>query len=272
MGNKGSDNNMSFEEFRQHLTNMTSDGDFSFGFNWLDYVKTRLNEDIINQHISNLIKVYGSSMSFEGKSVYDIGCGSGLSSVSFAKLGCNKILSVDVDTFSVQATNYTREHFSPPNIDWTVQHHSILDESIVEPESFDIVYSWGVLHHTGNMWQAIKNSIPIVKPEGYFHVALYRSGPSYMKHIEDKFRFKFADREEKMRMVYAKKGSTDFVNTDSRGMNKFHDTLDWLGGLPYEVCDPEILNAFLESKGFQQVSYVDKKEGGCFISIYKKVR
>lgn len=263
---------MTFEEFKQHLTNLTPDGDFSFGFNWLDYVKTRMNDDIINKHISNLQKIYGGTgIDFRGKSVYDIGSGSGLSSLSFAKLGCNKILSVDVDPYSVEATALTKEKFSPPNIDWTVKHHSILDDSITAPNSFDIVYSWGVLHHTGNMWQAIKNTIPMVKSGGYFHVALYRSGPVLMQHLEDKFRYKFADREEKMKILYDRKKSRNFVDIDSRGMNKFHNAIDWLGGLPYEVCDPEVLFAFLKQNGFEDPAYFkDKKDGGCFIAIIKK--
>ena len=148
---------MTFEEFKQHLTNLTPDGNFSFGFNWLDYVKTRMNDDIINKHVDNLKKVYGDTgIDFKDKSVYDIGSGSGLSSVSFAKLGCSKILSVDVDPYSVEATALTKAKFSPPGINWTVKHHSILDNPIVEPNSFDIVYSWGVLHHTGAMYTGIE--------------------------------------------------------------------------------------------------------------------
>ena len=115
MGKKGAVVEQRFitlDEFKSHLSNMTDegihfrdDGEFSFGFNWFDYVKNRMNEDIIAMHMNNLQDLYQQiDVSLQGKSVFDIGCGSGLSSLSFARLGCTKITSLDIDEFSVKAT------------------------------------------------------------------------------------------------------------------------------------------------------------------------
>lgn len=93
--NQPQENFITLDEFKKHLSNMSEDGitmrddgEFSFGFNWMDFVKNRMNEDIISMHVNNLNELYSSiNISLKGKSVFDIGCGSGLSSLSFARLG-----------------------------------------------------------------------------------------------------------------------------------------------------------------------------------------
>lgn len=273
---------VSLDEFKKYLSNMTSDGvqvredgEFSFGFNWLDYVKNRMNEEIIDLHQTNLKGLYDRiGVDLKGKSVFDIGCGSGLSSLSFARLGCSKITSLDIDNFSVQATQYTKANFwKGGKIDWTVHQRNIfdLDDSIAPAGSHDIVYSWGVLHHTGSMWDAIRKSVTTVKPGGLFHVALYRSSLKLPKQLDEKYRFKFADSKTKVDMLYDRCGQKIFNVKKGRGMNKFHDSLDWLGGLPYEVCDPEVLFGWLKDKyNFDVVFFEDRNGGGNFTGILKK--
>jgi len=274
---------ITLEEFKTHLSNLGNegsgvvvrdDGDFSFGFNWLDFVKTRMGEDIISMHVNNLNELYGQiGVSLQGKSLFDIGCGSGLSSLSFARLGCNKITSMDIDPYSVQATEFTKKNFWKGNgLDWNVYQHSILDETMLVPDnSHDIVYSWGVLHHTGDMWNAIRNSVRAVKPGGLFHVALYRSGSKFPKSLDEKHRFKYANKEEKIQMLYDRAGQKIFSVKKGRGMNKFHDALDWLGGLPYDVADPEVLFSWLKDKyGFKVLYFQDRNGGGNFTGILKK--
>lgn len=273
---------VSLEEFKKYLSNMSSDGvqmradgEFSFGFNWLDFVKTRMNEEIISLHQTNLKSLYDSiGVDLRGKSVFDIGCGSGLSSLAFARLGCTKITSLDIDNFSVQATQYTKEKFCKDNkIHWTVHQRNIfdMDDTIAAAGSQDIVYTWGVLHHTGSMWDAIRKSITTIKPGGLFHVALYRSSGKLPKQLDEKYRFKFADNKTKVEMLYNRCGQKIFSVKKGRGMNKFHDALDWLGGLPYEVCDPEVLFSWLKDKhGFRVLYFQDRNGGGNFTGILKK--
>lgn len=273
---------VSLEEFKTYLTNMIEagdgvtirdDGEFSFGFNWVDYVKTRMSEDIISMHQTNLKSLYDSiGISLEGKSVFDIGSGSGLSSISFARLGASTITSMDIDSFSVEATSYTKNKFwNNSDIQWNVYQRSILDGIPIPDESQDVVYSWGVLHHTGDMWNAIRNSIKAVKPGGIFHVALYRSGSKFSKSLDEKYRFKFADKETKIQMLYNRAGQKINHIKKDRGMNKFHDALDWLGGLPYDVADPEVLFSWLKEKhGFEVLYFQDRNGGGNFTGILRK--
>lgn len=271
---------ISLEEFKQHLTNMTDDGihvrddgEFSFGFNWYDYVKNRMNEDIIAMHMNNLTALYDEiGISLKGKSVFDIGCGSGLSSLSFARLGCSKITSMDIDKHSVMATEHTKNNFWKGNTEWNIYTHSILKPPMpVETKSQDIVYSWGVLHHTGDQWNAIRNSVDCVKPGGLFHVALYRSGSKFPKSLDEKYAFKFANKEQKIQMLYDRAGQKIFSVKKGRGMNKFHDALDWLGGLPYDVVDPDVLFGWLESRfNFKVLYFRDRNGGGNFTAILQR--
>lgn len=277
---KNLENFISLEEFREYLTNMTEDGihvrddgEFSFGFNWYDYVQNRMNEDIISMHMNNLKALYDEiSIDLKGKTVFDIGCGSGLSSLSFARLGCSKVTSMDIDNFSVKATSFTKEKFWNGDIDWNIYTHSILKKPMpVEDCSQDIVYSWGVLHHTGDMWNAIRNSVDCVKPGGIFHVALYRSGCKFPKSLDEKYAFKFANKEQKIQMLYDRAGQKIFSVKKGRGMNKFHDALDWLGGLPYDVVDPDVLFGWLESRyNFKVLYFQDRNGGGNFTAILQK--
>lgn len=264
---------VTFDEFKKLCTNLTDSGEFSFGYNWLDYVNTKVDENIISTHVTDLRNIYNHfDYSLEGKSVIDIGCGSGLSSLSFAKLGCSKIHSLDFDPYSVKATNVMKNKFlNASTIDWKISQGSVLNENELPREQFDIVYSWGVLHHTGDMWTALKNAVKLVKPGGIFHVALYISGNQYNDHLEEKFRYKFADREEKIRLLYARRGGKGLFKVGPRGMNKFHNSIDWLGGLPYEVADPEVLDGWLSDKyNFKQVFYSPKDQGGCFVSVFRR--
>lgn len=272
---------ITLDEFKSHLSNMTedgihirNDGEFSFGFNWYDYVKNRMNEDIIAMHMNNLKDLYSQiNVDLKGKSLFDIGCGSGLSSLSFARLGCTKITSLDIDEFSIKATQYTKDNFwKGGNIEWNVWRESILkEEPIVPNETYDIVYSWGVLHHTGDMWNAIRNSVRAVKPGGIFHVALYRSGSKFPKSLDEKYSFKFANKEQKIQMLYDRAGQKIYSVKKGRGMNKFHDALDWLGGLPYDVADPEVLFSWLKDKyGFEVLYFQDRNGGGNFTGLLRK--
>lgn len=72
--------------------------------------------------------------------------------------------SFDYDPHSVNCANELKRRYLPGNDDWTVETGSALDETYVRsPGQFDVVYSWGVLHHTGNMWQALANAATPVK-------------------------------------------------------------------------------------------------------------
>ena len=121
---------------------------FSFGENWLDYL-TNVNNDDIEDAKSDLIQ-WLNKKNIIGKSIIDVGCGSGMSSLAFYRLGAGSILSFDFDKHSVKATKTLWEKEGKPE-NWVILQGSVLeiDQVVQRNSTFDIVYSWGVLHHTG---------------------------------------------------------------------------------------------------------------------------
>ncbi|MDP2645941.1 MAG: class I SAM-dependent methyltransferase, partial [Desulfobacterales bacterium] len=153
---------------------------FSFGENWRAYLETISEESIrsVREDIENWLGAEAG----RGKKILDIGCGSGIHSLIFHQLGAKELVSFDADPISVESTTILREKAGSPS-SWKVMKGSVLDKSFIANNIggaiFDIVYSWGVLHHTGSMWRAIENSSSLVKKGGLYWIALYRKGPRY---------------------------------------------------------------------------------------------
>lgn len=148
---------------------------FGFGENWQDFaagVDSRRLE-VAGQSLDRLL----DKAPLDGRTFLDIGCGSGLFSLAAAKRGAI-VKSFDFDANSVACTRNLRSVFFPHSESWTVEQGSILDRAYVDRlGTFDIVYSWGVLHHTGAMWTAVGNAAKLVAPGGTLAIALYRKTP-----------------------------------------------------------------------------------------------
>lgn len=81
--------------------------------------------------------------------------------------------SFDFDPDSVAAATELRRRFAPRS-DWAVEQGSILDAPFVAGLGyFDVVYSWGVLHHTGDLWRATHAAAMLVAPGGLLFVSVY---------------------------------------------------------------------------------------------------
>jgi SAM-dependent methyltransferase len=259
---------MKYEEFLTYVNSFDKNNNFTFGTNWIDYVNKTLNASIVMTHQNDLqANLTAAGISIQNAKVFDIGCGSGLSSLSFLNLGAQSVYSIDVDEKSIEATNITKRNFANNSANWTIEKRSIFSPP---KEKFSLVYSWGVLHHTGHLWRAVRNAAECVAPNGYIYLALYVSGPLFPFHLIQKQNFFRAGREEKLKILYSYLGgSVDMFNIDNRGMNRFHDAIDWLGGLPYEVCSPTQLIDFLPN--FRLLSLVNGAEGGNFIATMQRV-
>ncbi|MCA9361430.1 class I SAM-dependent methyltransferase [Candidatus Kaiserbacteria bacterium] len=241
------------------------DSHFAFGENWADYAKN-INERSIEEADKGLLRLI-TKEELQGKTFLDIGCGSGLHSLAALRLGASVVLATDIDSDSVATTKAVLERHAPAGVRYEVREVSVFDLPEVITEHYDIVYSWGVLHHTGAMNEAISNATKMVKPEGLFAVALYRKTTmcGVWRHIKKWYSQTNKTKQKTIRSVYINllklryfltgkdfnKFKSEYVS--SRGMSFETDVHDWMGGYPYESISSKEVHEFLESLGFSLV-------------------
>jgi SAM-dependent methyltransferase len=145
---------------------------FEFGKNWSDFLAV-VDEQRIGEAESSLREMLGVD-DLTGRTFLDVGSGSGLFSLAAARLGAARVRSFDYDPSSVACTNELRRRFGPPAADWSAEHGSALDAPYLRSLGrFDVVYAWGVLHHTGDMWAAIANVTEAVADGGRLFISIY---------------------------------------------------------------------------------------------------
>lgn len=251
----------------------TTDITFSFGENWQDYLSTVSDREM--ELAERDIEKWVGASAVRGKTVVDIGSGSGIHSLAFLRLGARRIRSFDFDKSSVAATMSLRSNAGDP-ANWTVEHGSILDHDYIRSlGQFDIVYAWGVLHHTGSMWEAVDNAFGLVRPGGTLWVALYQKGPRYESDLALKQRYNAASSVGKRVMEYRRAGRLmlsrarhlqnpfGWNQKGRRGMNAYHNIRDWLGGLPYETAAEDDVVTGARKRGFVLERIKVRREGGC---------
>jgi 2-polyprenyl-6-hydroxyphenyl methylase/3-demethylubiquinone-9 3-methyltransferase len=144
---------------------------FAFGENWQRFLSI-LDESRIVRAQDSLRRMLDVS-DLTGKTFLDIGCGSGLFSLAARRLGA-RVHCFDYDPQSVACAEELRRRYFPLDPDWRIDEGSALDSSYLSGlGSFEVVYSWGVLHHTGAMWQALGNAAGLVAPGGKLFIAIY---------------------------------------------------------------------------------------------------
>jgi 2-polyprenyl-6-hydroxyphenyl methylase/3-demethylubiquinone-9 3-methyltransferase len=250
---------------------------FGFGKNWEDYVKTHFSEErvrISQHHILTFLEL----PDLKGKCFLDVGCGSGLHSLAALKSGASKIVSFDYDPKSVSTTRMLKEYAQNPDC-WEVKQGSILDTQFIHTlEPADIVYAWGVLHHTGNMWKAIENTSRLVRKDGLFYLALYTAGvmpPSDDFWLDVKQRYNrggwIAKRTMELWYIWHfmlgknPRRIPELIRRNSnykkeRGMALYTDIVDWLGGWPMEFAAVEQVKDFCAQKLGMKLSKIKTGE------------
>lgn len=254
---------------------------FSFGKNWKNFLKT-LSKERIKEAEKSLIDFLGGKENITGKTFVDIGCGSGLFSLAAYRLGAKKIVSVDIDDSSVACAKYLHEKNKNPE-QWEIRTGSALDQEFLKSLGvFDIVYSWGVLHHTGNMYQALENITSLVAPEGKLYIALYNDN---QRILEGSSKFWVKAKKLYNRSSSAKKRIYETVYTvyyviglaanlvnpiayiknyhSLRGMSFMIDITDWLGGYPYEYATTKQIIHFFEKHGVSCIKINPARSIGC---------
>jgi 2-polyprenyl-3-methyl-5-hydroxy-6-metoxy-1,4-benzoquinol methylase len=270
----------------EHRTEVESGIRFAFGENWSAFLRD-INKERISLAVSSLQTALGRK-SLQGLSFLDVGCGSGLFSLAAAQLGA-RVHSFDYDPASVACAKTLRERYMPDNQNWSIEAGSVLDDEYLRKVAgaWDIVYSWGVLHHTGRMWSAINNVIPLVAPNGSLFIAIYND-QGWKSHVWHGVKVAFnklpswlavplatllivIPLQSAMLVKHLFKGKlrayvrslANYSASSLRGMSWWRDQIDWLGGLPFEVATPERLATHVEAHGFRTVWERRTQSLGC---------
>ena len=244
---------------------------FKFGENWRKFLE-HMSEERAQASVVSLRRMLGLE-SLAGLRFLDIGSGSGLFSLAAHRLGA-EVTSFDYDGDSVGCTNEMRRRYAPGSTDWKILQGSVLDADFMQAlGQFDVVYSWGVLHHTGDMYGALRAAAQLVKPGGTFIFALYRKTwlCRFWRWEKQWYARASARRQEIASAIFVRlfalglllqrRSFKSYVGQyrSSRGMDYFHDVHDWLGGYPYESISPEETERFLNPLGFHlERSFVRK--------------
>jgi 2-polyprenyl-6-hydroxyphenyl methylase/3-demethylubiquinone-9 3-methyltransferase len=238
-----------------------ADTHFAFGKNWESY-SSLIGPAEIDDAVAALSRLLGHS-DLSGRTFLDIGCGSGLHSLAALRLGASRVMAVDIDADSVATTRSVLARFAPDG-SYTVERRSAFELDAAVLGCFDVVYSWGVLHHTGGMLEALRKAAAMVAPGGVFLFALYRktrlcgfwtrekewytkASPSAQRVAQGIYITAYRVLTTLSAILRGTRRRSD--DRRERGMDFRHDVHDWLGGFPYESILPDDVDALMTSAG-----------------------
>ena len=242
---------------------------FEFGKNWRLFLAS-MSDERIERAVYSLREMLEVD-DLDGKSFLDVGSGSGLYSLAARRLGA-RVHSFDYDPQSVACTIELKRRYFPRDAKWIIEEGSVLGADYLKSlGEFDVVYSWGVLHHTGAMWRALENVWPLVVPQGKLFIAIYNDMGSqstrwrWIKRTYNSMpqvlRLPFtavvmapSEMKSGLRALVTRR-VREYIRSwieprPERGMSRWRDIVDWVGGYPYEVAKPEEIFDFYRARGF----------------------
>lgn len=274
-----------------HAGEVTAGERFEFGKNWERFLRL-LDEERIDEagkSLRNMLEIDD----LRGKRFLDIGSGSGLFSLAAKRLGA-KVHSIDYDPQAVACARELKRRYFPVDPDWSIEEGSVLDKNCVESlGQFDIVYSWGVLHHTGGMWRALEHAQLPVGRNGKLFIAVYnqqrlwtavwttvkKTYNTLPRFLRGPFVICVMIPIEARSLAYALLSLQPqrYIRTWTqykavRGMSRWHDWVDWVGGYPFETAKPEEIFEFYKERGFVLAKLVTCGGGlGCNQFVFRRL-
>jgi 2-polyprenyl-6-hydroxyphenyl methylase/3-demethylubiquinone-9 3-methyltransferase len=253
---------------------LPADERFAFGQNWQSFAGL-VDEERIAGAEQRLATLLGTPR-LGGQSFLDIGCGSGLHALAALRLGAERVVALDIDPLCAATARQLLERF------WGKANATVINASVFELErrplgEFDVVYSWGVLHHTGDMARAIAIAARHVRRGGLLALALYGKTPwcAMWKRIKRWYVSAPPERQAWAERVYVRlfglyllargkrlRAHIEQYAREKRGMDFYHDVRDWVGGYPYESIAPAELQRMLED--FTLVREKTRRRSGLF--------
>ena len=269
-----------------------SEEQFDFGSNWRAFSRHALTAERVQQAKGDFSDLLGE-IQLQNRSFVDIGFGQGLSLLTATAMGARSVgCDINPVCAAVLKENQSRAF---PELDTRaipVVVGSILEESVVaalreqatteQSGTYDIVHSWGVLHHTGDMETAIRNAASLVGPDGNFIIAIYNrhwsSGPwTVIK------RAYVRSPKGSQRLIIGLLWPAIFIAKwlvtgrsplrQTRGMDFYYNVVDWVGGYPYEYGSIEEIKRRVEALGFATERVIPAEvPTGCNEFVFRRTK
>ena len=253
---------------------------FNFGANWQRFSESSLDSLKFEDAFKSLDQLIGLEK-IKGRSFLDIGCGSGIFAIAASLAGAGKVIGIDISRESIAASNSNKERFAAQS-NIIFSHKSVFDDDILQLGRFDIVYSWGVLHHTGDMWRSIDVASKLVAPDSLFIIAIYNKHWSCRlwkivkrlynitpKLIQPLMVWFFFVVIAAAKLIVTRKNP---FKKQKRGMSFYYDVIDWVGGYPYEYAGSDEVINYVKNLGFKCIKYVKPVvPTGCNEFVFLKI-